>query len=153
MILTVYTLYHQNIKVISHKYVYLTLLKNIKKNYFIFFKYKFIYFSICTDYILFKSISSFLYNLFKGFCYKLSLEGKRFKFLINNYFLFFKMDISHFKFLRFKGVLFLKKLKKNKLLYFYSFDLSLLKYSLLNIQNLKKPTKYKKKGLFLKKIY
>ena len=63
------------------------------------------------------------------------------------------MDTSHFKHLKFKDVFFLKKFKKNKLLFFYSFDLKFIKSNLLKIQSFKKPTKYKKKGLFLKKMY
>jgi hypothetical protein len=63
------------------------------------------------------------------------------------------MDTSHFKYLKFKEMFFLKKFRKNKRLLFYSFDLSYLKYTLLKIQKFKKPTKYKKKGLFLKKLY
>jgi ribosomal protein L6P/L9E len=111
------------------------------------------YLSLCNQLAFFKSLTFFLYSLFKGFCFSLSLEGKRFKFLINNFFLFFKMDTSHFKYLKFSDMFFLKKFKKNKRLIFYSFDLSSIKYNLLKIQKFKKPTKYKKKGLFLKNLY
>lgn len=115
-----------------------------KKKYFVYLFYtKAFNFFLTT---LFKQIL----NFFKGFCFCLILEGKRFKFFINNFFIFFKMDTSHFKSLNFKNNFYLKKFKKNKLLFFYSFDLKHIKYNLLRIQFFKKPTKYKKKGLFLK---
>ena len=63
------------------------------------------------------------------------------------------MDISHFKYLIFKDNFYLKKFKKNKKLYFFSFEMEYLNYYLLKIKNFKEPTKYKKKGFFLDKVY
>jgi len=63
------------------------------------------------------------------------------------------MDTSHFHFFLFLKNFFLKKLSKNKKLYFFSYNLGYLKYSLIKIQKMKKPSKYKKKGFFLNKVF
>ena len=63
------------------------------------------------------------------------------------------MDTSHFKFFNFKNNFFLKKFKKNKILKFFTYDTKHIKKVLFKIQNFKKPTKYKKKGFFIKLSY
>lgn len=130
-------------------------LKKKKKGFSLFFKKNFFFFSLhIKNYdLFFNYITKNLNTFFQGFCYRLTLEGKRFKFLINRLFIFLKMDTSHFKYLNFKNNFFLKKLKKNKILFFYSFDIKYIKFDLLKIQFFKKPTKYKKKGLFLNQLF
>lgn len=100
-----------------------------------------------------KNVITFLNNFLQGFCFKLVLEGKKFKFVINNFHVFLKMDLSHFKYLFLKYSFFLKKLKKNKKLFFYSYNIKFIKCNLLSIEYFKKPTKYKKKGFFLEQIF
>lgn len=63
------------------------------------------------------------------------------------------MDTSHFKSFKFQNNFFLKKFKKNKNLSFFTFNIKHIKKTLLTIQKFKKPTKYKKKGFFLKINY
>lgn len=126
----------------------------LKECSFLLFKnnYLFIFISSKVQSKFIKEIYLYLLGFFKGYCFKIKLEGKRFKFLINNLFIFFKMDISHFDFLLFKYSFFLKKYKRKKKFFFFTFENTLIQYILKKINKLKKPNKYKKKGIFLSKL-
>jgi len=118
----------------------------LKLNYLILFLNNDLFFKTS------KNLIYCIYKFIKGVCFSIKLEGKRFKFLLNKLFIFFKMDISHFKFLKFDNNFFLKKLKRKKTFFFYTFEDERMNSSLIKIKNFKYPTKYKKKGIFLKEI-
>lgn len=141
------------LKIFKNKFTLITSknLSFLNKNILFFYKRLYLLFFI-KSVNNFKNLISFLFFYLKGFCICFTLEGKRFKFLINNKCLFFKMDTSHFKSFIFNKNFFLKKTSKNKKLYFFTYNSQFIKYSLLTIQKLKKPTKYKKKGFFLNNI-
>lgn len=141
--------YYKVFKFINSNYLLLKynqktmILKNIlnfyyKKNliYFLNTKYKLIF------------IKAFLNKLFyflKGFYTTIEIKGRRFKYFINKNFIFFKMDTSKFLYLEILNNLFIKKRKKK--IKFFFFEINIFK-TLKNIQKLKIPNKFTKKGIF-----
>jgi len=144
--------YFNRFKFLNFRYLFIKLLKKkiIFKNYYIFFLRKNILFFLnknCQNIFFlffFKNLICFL----KGFKSVLEIKGRRLKFFINFQFFFLKMDTSKYLSLKIFKNIYLKKSKKT--IKFFFFDVKV--YQLLNqIQKLKIPNIYTKKGIFLTK--
>lgn len=139
-----------NLKFINIKYFIITLFKKkliLKKIYINFLK-KNLYFFLNLNFQ-----NSLLINFFKKFWNFLhgskiffNVLGRRFKFFINNNFLFFKMDTSKYCILKMLENIWLKK--KKKIISFFFFDILICQF-IKKILKLKKPNKYTKKGIEL----
>jgi hypothetical protein len=140
------------IKLVNFKYFNINILKKkiiLKNISFFLFKKNNLFF-------LNKKIQNVFFNLFLKKlltflkCYKIyfNLQGKLFKFYIYNFFFFLKMDTSKFTILKMINNFYLKKSKK--IIQFYFFDIKIF-HLIKNIQKLKVPNKYTKKGIFFSK--
>ena len=92
MYISLYTLYFNNLKFIKN-----FLFSIFYKNFFLIKNYSLLFFKIKYSLIIYynnnyfkylKNIIFFLNNFLQGFCFKLTLEGKKFKFIINNFHVF-----------------------------------------------------------------
>ena len=85
MYISLYTLYFNNLKFIKN-----FLFSIFYKNFFLIKNYSLLFFKIKYSLIIYynnnyfkylKNIIFFLNNFLQGFCFKLTLEGKKFKFM------------------------------------------------------------------------
>ena len=128
------------------------LLKFNKKNLFLknilnfYYKNNFIFlYNVKYKKTFIKTFINKLYYFLKGFYHILEVKGRRFKYFISKNFFFFKMDTSKFLYLNFFDNFFFKK-KKKKIKFFF-FEINIFKL-LNNMQKLKVPNKFTKKGIF-----
>ena len=141
--------YFKIIKLVNFRYFNINIFKKkiiLKNISFFLFKKNNLFF-------LNKKIQNVFFNLFlkklliflKGYKAYLNIKGKRAKFYINNFFFFIKMDTSKFIYLKMINNFYFKKSKK--IIQFYFFDIKIF-HLIKNIQKLKNPNKYTKKGIF-----
>ena len=144
--------YFKVIKLVNFKYFNINIFKKkiILKNisFFLFKKNNLFFLNKKIQNVFFNLFLKKLLTFLKGYKIYFNIQGKRFKFYINNFFFFIKMDTSKFTFLKMINNFYLKKSKK--IIQFYFFDVKIF-HLIKNIQKLKVPNKYTKKGIFFSK--
>ena len=144
--------YFKVIKLVNFKYFNIKIFKKkIRLKYissFLFKKNNLFFLNKKTQNIFFNLFFKKVLMLLRGYNIDFNIQGKRAKYYINIFFFFIKMDTSKFIFLKMINNFFLKKSKK--IIQFYFFDVKIF-HLIKNIQKLKIPNKYTKKGIFFSK--